>query len=168
MQTQSLGTIFESLNRNQVRYLIVGGLAVVAHGYFRMTVDVDLILAVDQENLSRAVGSLKSLGYKPRAPVVFESFVNADERRRWAAEKQMKVFSLFSDAHPETEIDLFLEPPFDFDRAFNRSLQFEFGADKTPGRVCGYEDLIELKRIAGRQQDLFDIEQLRILHDGTP
>jgi hypothetical protein len=44
MKKRSLERVLDALNRHEVRYLIAGGLAVVAHGYPRFTSDVDLIL----------------------------------------------------------------------------------------------------------------------------
>jgi hypothetical protein len=128
--------------------------------------DLDLILSVEPANLARAVEAIKSLGYLPRVPVAFEEFQNADSRRRWAAEKQMKVFSLFSDSHRKTSIDLFLEPPIEFDSAFSRSIEIEV-APSLPARFCGFDDLIDLKRQAGRPLDLDDIEKLRKLREAS-
>src|SRR5574341_2630390 len=125
MERGSVVAIVEALNVRQVRYLIVGGLAVVAHGYVRFTADVDLLLSVDHDNLTRAVEALKSLGYRPRAPVAFEDFIDPSKRQQWAVEKNMTVFSLFADAHRATEIDLFLEPPIDFDAAYARAVRQE-------------------------------------------
>jgi len=166
MESRSINAIIQSLNQHQVRYLIVGGLAVVAHGHIRFTADVDLVLAIDTPNLASAIGAIKSLGYIPRVPVAIEEFQNAESRRRWATEKQMKVFSLFSDVHPKTTIDLFLEPPFDFDGAFSRAIEIEV-APGIPARFCGFDDLIELKRQAGRPLDLDDIEKLRRLREAS-
>src|SRR5262245_36130070 len=109
MKRDSVVAIVAGLNANQVQYLIVGGLAVVVHGYIRFTADVDLLLSVEPDNLKRAVEALKALGYRPRAPVDFDDFVDQSKREQWAQEKNMTVFSLFSDVHQETEIDLFLE-----------------------------------------------------------
>ena len=53
------------LERADVRYLVAGGLAVVAHGYPRLTVDLDLVLALDPANTKRAFDALQSLGYYP-------------------------------------------------------------------------------------------------------
>src|SRR2546430_3554855 len=123
MRRDSVVAIVAALNENQVRYLIVGGLAVVAHGYLRFTADVDLLLSVDSDNLRRTVEALKTLGYRPRAPVDFDDFVDRSKRQQWAQEKHMTVFSLFSDIHQATEIDLFLEPPIDFDADYGRALR---------------------------------------------
>ena len=53
MQPEHLENIFIALNEAEVRYLVAGGLAVMAHGYLRMTRDLDLILALDGKTLSR-------------------------------------------------------------------------------------------------------------------
>ena len=151
-----------ALNAHQVQYLIVGGLAVVAHGYVRFTADIDLMLSVEPQNLTRAVKALKTLGYRPRAPVAFEEFVDPAARRRWADEKGMTVFSLFSDAHRATEVDLFLEPPIDFGEAYERAVRQEL----SPGVeavFCGLDDLIHLKTQAGRHSDVQDPRNLRRL-----
>src|SRR5437763_2731088 len=103
MKRDSVVAIVQTLNENEVRYLIVGGLAVVAHGYVRFTADIDLILSLDEQNLVRAVTALKTLDYRPRAPVPFESFIDPVSRNQWVRQKQMVVFSLFSPAHPATE-----------------------------------------------------------------
>src|SRR5208283_1148005 len=125
MEVRSLEAIVRALNEAEVQYLIVGGLAVVAHGYVRFTADVDLVLLVDRDNLLRAVAALKSLDYRARAPVKFDEFVDPANRRKWASEKGMTVFSLLSPRHPATEIDLFLEPPTDFPSAYASAVRQE-------------------------------------------
>ncbi len=166
MRRDSVVAIVAALNENQVRYLIVGGLAVVAHGYLRFTADVDLLLSVDPDNLKRTVGALKTLGYRPRAPVDFDDFVDRSNRQKWAQEKNMTVFSLFSNIHPATEIDLFLEPPIDFDGAYRRAVRQEV-APGTPAVFCSLEDLIELKTLSGRPEDREDIEKLKQLRKSS-
>jgi predicted nucleotidyltransferase len=168
MEKSSVESIVRALNQHQVQYLIVGGLAVVAHGHLRLTADVDLMLAVDAPNLQRAVKALESLAYTPRAPVAFAEFLDPAARRRWKAEKGMIVFSLYSPKHRATEIDLFLEPPIDFAGAASRAVQIDI-APGVPARICGLEDLIQLKTQSGRPSDLDDIAQLRRIHErGKP
>ena len=53
MERRSVEAIVEGLNRAQVRYLIVGGLAVVAHGFVRFTADIDLVLDPDPAATAR-------------------------------------------------------------------------------------------------------------------
>jgi predicted nucleotidyltransferase len=166
MEKHSLELIIKSLNHHQVRYLIAGGLAVVAHGYVRFTADVDVILAMDSSNLARAVAALKDLNYKPRAPVDFELFIDSIHRRKWIEEKGLTVFSLFSPNHPATEIDLFVDPPLVFADAYARVATMEI-APGIAATFCSLEDLIELKSQAARPRDLEDIARLNAIRRGA-
>ena len=80
MEVRSIEAVIRALNDAGVRYLIAGGVAVVAHGYVRFTADLDLILDLSEDNLRRAVPALASLGYRPLVPVAFEAFIDADTR----------------------------------------------------------------------------------------
>ena len=80
MEKHSVDAIVGALNMANVRYLVAGGLAVVAHGYVRFTADVDLIVDLEPANVMRAVASLESLGYRPRAPVAFGEFADPQKR----------------------------------------------------------------------------------------
>jgi predicted nucleotidyltransferase len=155
--------IFQALNERGVRYLVAGGLAVVAHGHVRFTADVDLILDLDDAaNVAKAVAALSELGYRPRAPVPLEHFADPLRRADWIGEKGLVVFSLYSTADPLTEIDLFVEMPLDFSRSYASARREVIGGGVTVTFV-GLEDLIRLKERAGRPQDLQDIEALRRL-----
>jgi len=164
MERHSVAAIVRALNEAEVRYLIVGGLAVVAHGYVRFTADIDLVLDPEAAATRRAVAALGALGYRPRAPVAFEDFANPEMRSRWARDKGLTVFSAFSPDHTATELDLFVEAPFDFERAYGNAVRFEVA----PGREAtfvGMSDLIEMKRRAGRPQDLQDVDALESLSE---
>ena len=50
---------FRALEREGVRYLVVGGVAINLHGAERMTSDVDLMLALDAENQKPSIGRLR-------------------------------------------------------------------------------------------------------------
>ena len=80
MEKSSVEAIVCALNEAGVRYLIVGGMAVVAHGYLRFTADLDLVLDLREGNLDRAVSALAGQGYRPRAPVPLEDFVDAEKQ----------------------------------------------------------------------------------------
>lgn len=164
MERRSVEAIVRALNEAGVRYLVVGGLAVVAHGYVRFTADVDLVLDPEPESLRRAIAALDGLGYRPRAPVEFSEFADPVARARWAREKGLTVFSAFSRKHGATEVDLFIEPPFDFSDAYAKASTLELAPGVTATFV-GLADLIEMKRKAGRPQDLQDIEALRGLEE---
>jgi hypothetical protein len=57
-------SIFEELNNEGVRYVVVGGLAAVLHGHARLTVDVDLIVDLTPEEAARTVSALVSMGLR--------------------------------------------------------------------------------------------------------
>jgi hypothetical protein len=78
----------------------------------------------------------------------------------------MRVFSLYNPETPLTEVDLFVASPFDdFEAAYSRAVRLEVreGLEAT---FIGLDDLLELKREAGRPKDLLDIENLQRLADG--
>lgn len=163
MERRSVEAIVRALNAANVRYLIVGGLAVVAHGYVRLTVDVDLLLDLDENNLRRAVSAFQDLGYRPKVPVPLEQYCDARIRAQWVRDKGLTVFSLFSEQHSQTDIDLFVEDPLGFDQAYASAPLMEV----SPG-VCapivGLRGLMALKQQAGRAKDLLDIDYLKKLH----
>jgi hypothetical protein len=167
VEVHSVEAIVRGLNEAGVRYLIAGGLAVVAHGYQRMTADVDLILDLDEANLTRAIGVFKSLSYTPRAPVSIEQFADPVARQNWVRDKGMTVFSMFSDRHPQTEVDLFVQAPLDFEKAYQNAArqQLENGLEAV---FVGFDDLLYLKRRAGRPRDLDDIRTLEELKGPNP
>lgn len=160
MEQRSIEAIVQALNSAGVRYLIAGGLAVVAHGYVRFTADLDLILDLEEENAKRALRALAGLGYQPRAPVALDEFADPQKRRQWVRDKGLTVFSLFSRAHPATEVDLFVQMPLDFNPAHAAATRMEI-APGLPATFVSYEHLVELKRQAGRPQDLDDIAKLQ-------
>jgi hypothetical protein len=159
--TGDLHRIFEALEAARVRYLVVGGVAVVLHGHPRFTADLDLVVALDSGNALAAIHALDALGYRPRAPVPVEQFADASIRRRWIEEKGLTVFSLWSPNHPGTEIDLFVDEPFVFETCYARGIRAELGT--THAMVVSLEDLIEMKRRAGRPRDLEDIAALEAI-----
>lgn len=166
MRLTSFEAIVNALAMAQARYLVAGGLAVNAHGYLRFTKDIDLVIELHHDNLSRALDALATLGYRPAIPVAVTDFLDDATRRRWAEEKGMQVFQLWSDQHPETSIDIFVTTPFDFDEEYGRALVRELSPG-LPVRFVSMATLIRMKEQAGRQQDLVDIENLRLrMRDG--
>lgn len=164
MERRSVEAIVRSLNDANVRYLVVGGLAVVAHGHARFTGDVDLVLDLDPDNVLRAVEALAALDYRPRAPVPIREFADPARRDDWVATKGLTVFSLSSPAHSATEVDLFVAAPFDFDVVYRRAARFEV-APAVSATFVSRADLIGMKRLAGRPVDLDDARILESMDD---
>jgi predicted nucleotidyltransferase len=160
----SLVAIVRSLNDGNVRYLIAGGLAVNAHGYLRFTHDVDLVIALDSENVVRAFEMLAKLGYKPAVPVTAEQFADSELRQQWIRDKGMKVLNFFSDQHRETNVDVFVTEPFDFQRESIDAIEGEL----SPGvnvRFVSLPALIAMKEAANRPRDMDDIQHLRWIQE---
>jgi len=150
--------VFEALNDAQVRYVVVGGLATVLHGYARLTADIDLMVDLDPDELRKGIDALTKYGMIPRLPVDPYDFVEPHMRRHWIEEKNMRVFSLWKLDEPLLSVDLFVEHPIEFDLIWSRAEVMALGSVSV--RIVSIPDLIALKRLANRPQDLTDIEKL--------
>jgi len=80
MEVRSVEAIVRALNTAEVEYLIVGGLAVNAHGYERLTQDVDLVIGLAPNNIVRGLRALSEIGYRMPIPITQEQFVNPSNR----------------------------------------------------------------------------------------
>ena len=159
MEIRSVESIVQALNAAQVEYLIVGGLAVNAHGFIRLTRDVDIVIRLTPENAAQGLRALLDIGYQMAIPEQPEAFADASTRERWRQEKNMIVLKLWSDEHRRTPIDIFVYEPFSFQSEIVRAIRLEL----SPGisaPVVSLDTLLEMKRTAGRPQDLLDIVEL--------
>ncbi len=165
MRTQSLLQLFGALHRRQARFLVVGGYAVIAHGYVRATQDLDLVIDLEDADAARdVVEVLADLGYRPRAPVRLEDYADARIRRTWIDDKQAQVFSVIRSAEDhQDEVDLFLEPPFDFAAAWTQALVHEL-PEGIEVRFVDLGRLRLMKQAADRAQDRADLAALDDLH----
>ena len=163
VKIKSLEDIFRTLQEAKARYLVVGGLAVIAHGYVRLTKDLDLVLDLSAEALPRALAALESLGYRPMIPVPLLDFANPDLRHDWTENRNMKVFNLVSDRYPDVVIDVFPKEPFAFEVEYARGEPKEVAPDVI-AFVVSVSTLITLKEEADRERDRTDIDKLRKLY----
>ena len=150
--------LFRALNASGARYVVVGGVATVLHGYARLTADIDLIVDLEASAASKAMQALAGLGLLPRAPVDAADFADARIRESWLHDKGMQVFSLFHPGNPILSVDVFTHHPIEFDRLFDRAETCAIGDVSI--RVASIADLIFLKRLADRPRDRDDIEKL--------
>jgi hypothetical protein len=153
--------VFKKLDEKGVRYLVVGGVALVLHGVIRLTADLDLMVWLDEGNLAKFIVAMKEIGYKPKVPVKAEEFIDPAKRQLWKEEKGMQVFSFYHPAKPMNLIDVFVDEPIDFLTSERRKVTMKAKQIKIP--VISKGDLIKLKRLAGRPQDLADIDALNEL-----
>lgn len=166
MRLASVEAVARALNDAGVPFLVVGGLAVVAHGYGRQTADIDFVVRLDSATIHAMFRALEALGYRPRVPVTATGFADPAQRRLWISEKGMQVLNFHSEAHRDTPVDVFVSEPFDFAAEFERSLVREISPG-VPMRIVRLETLLQMKAAVGRPQDLADIAELRrIQEDG--
>ena len=164
MEVRSVEAIVKALNDAEVQYLVVGGLAVNAHGYERFTHDVDLVIGLGQDNISRGLRALMSIGYRMKIPVTPEQFADPVLRETWHRDKDMAVLPLWSDEHRRTPVDVFVYEPFDFAQEYRLARREMVGGCHT-APVIRLETLLSMKRAAGRPQDLADIADLERLQE---
>lgn len=155
------GPVFDALNEAGVRFVVVGGVAVVLHGHIRYTRDLDLVIDLEPTAALRAMKALSAQGFVPKVPVEPEAFADAAQRAAWIEERNMMVFSLWDVANPLRNIDLFVRSPRPFEELYRRSKLMPIGYSTV--RVVAIDDLISLKLEAGRPQDLVDVEMLETI-----
>lgn len=155
--------IFAALNEAGVDYVVVGGLAVILHGYLRATADLDLAIGFSSGNASRGMHSLASIGLQPRLPVALDDFAEADKRADWLRNRNMRVFPLWDPSNPLRSVDVFIDEPIGFDDLMGESVVKDMDGLKV--RIASIPHLIEMKRRAGRPRDLEDIDKLQQIHD---
>ncbi len=155
--------IFRTLNRRRVKYVVVGGVAVVLHGIVRLTVDLDLMIDLEKENAERFLEALSSLGYVPKAPVNPIDFADREKRESWKTKKNMIVFSFYNSKKPFEEVDVFVYNPIEFNGVYQKRKVYKVEGVSIP--VASLEDLKTLKKISGRKQDTADIESLEALEE---
>ncbi|SPD71796.1 conserved hypothetical protein [uncultured Desulfobacterium sp.] len=151
--------IFGQLAQRKVRYLVIGGIAVNIHGYPRATGDLDIMISLERDNINEFITLVKDLGFSPRIPVKIEEFGDPEKVEMWKKEKQLKVFSVYNPQNEFEHIDVMVENYIDFDSAYSRREVVSARGIDIP--VMDIDDLIELKRIAGRKRDEIDIKALQ-------
>ncbi len=144
-----------------VRFVIVGGTAVILHGVPRTTADLDLVVDMEPANLRRLVSAMNRLGYQPHAPVDASDLCDPAQRTAWIVDKGMRAFTFQLPGHPLADIDILIDSPLDFAELSSRAERVDAGGLML--RIASIEDLIQMKELAARDQDLADADALRRL-----
>jgi hypothetical protein len=149
ISSEDVQHLLESLNRNNVKYLLIGGMAGVVHGHIRTTQDMDLWIKNELENtksLIRALSENEVAGSNLllNMPLIFGYTSVRFGRSGFELDLgySLKAFS---------EVD--------FDACYDRALQADL--DGIPFPVIQLRDLIIEKEATGRRKDLADIEELQ-------
>ncbi|MEA2339352.1 MAG: hypothetical protein QOE82_3359 [Thermoanaerobaculia bacterium] len=150
--------LFRLLNENDIRYVIVGGIAVILHGSPRLTADLDIIIDLEPERALQAIEVLVQAGFVAEIPIDVRQFADERVRRSWIEEKHLKALSLHDREMPPTVIDILAESPIAFDDLYQRAKVVSL--DDLTLHIAAIPDLILLKRLSGRPEDLRDIAEL--------
>ena len=144
MLNQDFKEFIQSLNENNVRYLVIGGYAVAFHGHPRYTKDIDFWIGMSKENAINMVKALEKFGFTSLG-LKEDDFTTPDQ-----------IIQL---GYPPERIDIITTPPgVDFDTCYANRVQAEID-----GVLVNFIDLENLKRnkkASGRHQDLADVENL--------
>jgi predicted nucleotidyltransferase len=143
------------LNEAAIRYVVVGGLAVIRHGAIRATKDVDVAVAMDPENLSRVVALVE----RWHATNPDGTPLRTSELRPGGA-LALKTRHCLVDVLSE---QLLPAPLADVLDRSDRKL-----IDGVEAPICSLADLVAMKRATGRASDEVDLERLREAHGMLP
>lgn len=135
-----------------VDFLVVGGVAVAAQGYGRSTKDLDIVYATNAANLERLGGVLVKLGARLRGIEEDVPFV-PDARTL----KRTTILTLDT---PLGSIDLLVDPSGADRYDAMRERADVIDLDGIEFRVVSLDDLLSMKRAAGRPQDVADVDAL--------
>ena len=102
------------LEERGVRFVVVGGIAVVIHGFARLTADIDLVIDLETANVLRCVDALTARGLRPMLPVPATDFADEAIRNDWMEHRNLQVFTMRDPHNPMLTVDLFAKPPLPF------------------------------------------------------
>ena len=131
-------------NAGRVRYLVIGGFAVIQYAEPRFTADLELWVGTDPGNAGAVCGALREFG----APL---SGLTAGDFAEEGYFYQMGV--------PPVRVDVLMGiPGIGFEEAWARRVEIDF--DGLPVPFISRKDLITAKRASGRPQDMIDVQSL--------
>lgn len=161
---KSIPDILRALTDAKVQFVLVGGFAVQLHGFVRTTIDLDLVLAMDDDNLSRFIDVAKQFNLTPVIPVSIESLKSASQIDRWHREKGMLAFALREPQAAGSVLDVLVRPEVPFE-TLQRDAVFVKLFERDV-KIASIANLLVMKRIAGRPKDRIDIEALEKIQRG--
>jgi hypothetical protein len=152
--------LFVALAQHGVAYVTIGGIAIQAHGGQRLTQDLDIAVPASTENSARLAGALGDLDARILGP----------DGQRSAAAPSAALLGSSDQWHlitPHGRLDVLTLPAYlgSFADMRARALEVPMGELSIP--IAHREDLLAMKRAAGRPQDLADVRLLESLDD-TP
>ncbi len=156
--------LFRRLHEANVRYVVVGGFAVIAHGFQRFTKDLDICPDSAPANLARLAAMLAEVGARH---VGLGDFGPEEFPFDPTDPSQLAEGGNFRLETPLGDLDVMQWiPGVPGERAFDHLARKSMTAavHGVPVAVCSLEDLRAMKRAAARPQDLIDLERLAVAH----
>lgn len=150
--------ILAALARHEVAYVVVGGVAVQAHGGQRMTQDLDLVVSSATENFARVASALAEIDARILGP-------QGQRSARPPSASLLASGDLWRLESPHGLLDVMTLPAAlgRFEALRGRAHEVALGDIAVP--VAARPDLVAMKRAAGRPQDLADVELLESLDE---
>ncbi|MBW2553312.1 MAG: hypothetical protein KAS98_13565 [Deltaproteobacteria bacterium] len=150
--------ILKAFQKQKVKYVLVGGIAVNLLGSMRGTADLDILVEMSDNNLKKIIGILKRRGYRVKQPVDPMEIVDRKTREDWIMNKHMKAFNFYKEEGLK-EVDIIIESPVSFEEARKNVILIKVDDLTLP--VISINNLIKMKKKAGRAIDKLDIEELK-------
>jgi hypothetical protein len=141
---QDFKEFIQSLNDNQVRYLVVGGYAVALHGYPRYTKDMDIWVDATLANAQRMVKALEQFGFGSLGLKEADFLVEDQIIQLGYAPNRIDLISTL--------------PGVEFGGSYEKRVEVE--VEGVTVNFIDLENLRKNKRATGRLQDLADLERL--------
>ena len=150
-----LNKVIQALNKAKVRYVLVGGYAVALHGAVRGTVDLDFVIALEKAQFKALEKAMLSIGLKPRLPVTAEEVFNF--REEYIKNRNLVAWAFVSEANPLELVDIIITHNADKMKTVIKKV----GHVGIP--IAAIDELIKMKKVSARPQDLEDIKALEKL-----
>lgn len=139
MDTESL---LRSLNAHGVDYVIIGATAFPVHGYSRATLDIDIFIRPTAENVRQTRTALQDFGY---------DMTEAPAEEMLAKKILIRQYAVETDIHPFVK-------GVTFERIWKNKIAGAIGS--SPAYFASLDDLIAMKKAAGRPRDKEDVRIL--------
>jgi hypothetical protein len=152
--------ILKEFQKQKVRYVLVGGIAFNLLGGYRNTLDMDILVEMTDQNLLKVVKILKNAGYHVKQPVDPVKIADRATREDWIKNKNMKAFNFYKGEESYEEVDIIIDSPVNFREASKDARKIQVKSLNLS--VISPRNFIKMKKAAGREKDLRDIEELKI------
>ena len=151
------------LCEREVEFVVIGGLAVNLHGYERATKDIDIVPEQSPENLARLWAALTSVDAKPKE---IEDFRPEELPVEFSLEGLIEGGGNWILGTKLGRIDImqWVSGVESYEELRANAIRQDLPEVGLPIWIAGFDDLLTMKREAGRDLDLIDITALRMAH----